>query len=108
MLQYTKYTDRTKYNEVKKYSNPLEVKKKAKAHGYDPSCLFLSPRANKKYMMITPEGRRVHFGQIPYEDFTKHKDTRRRENYLRRSGGTRGDWRSNPYSPNTLSRTLLW
>jgi len=103
-----RFTSRAKYDEVKKYSNPAQVRKKAVAHGYDPSRLFISPLPHKKYMILTPEGRRVHFGQIPYEDYTKHKDDTRRENYLRRSAGTRGDWKNNRYAPNTLSRTLLW
>lgn len=97
-----------KYAVVQRYSNPTTVLKKAKANGYDPKCLFLSPRSDKKYMMITPDGRRVHFGAIPYEDFTKHKDAKRRQNYLTRSAGSRGDWKTNKYAPNTLSRTLLW
>ena len=105
MLQFA---SREKLQQVKKYSSPSEVRKKALANGYDPSSLFISPLAHKKYMMITPEGKKVHFGAIPYEDFTKHRDEKRRENYLRRSAGTRGDWKKNKYSPNTLSRTLLW
>jgi hypothetical protein len=102
--------DRTseKFRIVQRYSNPSKVIQKAKAHGYDPSTLFLSPRSDKKYMIVTPDGRRVHFGAIPYEDFTKHKDAKRRQNYLTRSGGIQGTWKSNRYAANTLSRTLLW
>lgn len=107
-MRLVRYSTPEKYDEVLRYSNPTTVLRKARAHGYDPSCLFISPRAGKKYMLITPEGRRVHFGAILYQDFTKHKDTKRRQNYLTRSAGTRGNWQSNRYSPNTLSRTLLW
>jgi len=42
------------------------------------------------------------------QDFTYHKDEKRKENYLKRSAGIKGNWLSNPYSPNSLSRNLLW
>ena len=42
------------------------------------------------------------------EDYTHHKDKIRRENYLKRSSGIRGNWRDNPYSKNNISRRLLW
>ena len=50
----------------------------------------------------------VHFGQMGYEDFTKHNDPIRRHNYLTRTAFMRGDWKNNKYSPNNLSRNLLW
>jgi hypothetical protein len=88
------------------YSNPEIVKEKAQSLGYPE--VFLSTRKEKKYMIQTPEGGTVHFGQMGYEDFTKHNDSKRRENYLRRSGKIKGDWKLDPYSPNTLARKLLW
>ena len=68
----------------------------------------LSTKKNKKYMVTTPDGKIVHFGQIGYEDFTKHKNKTRRKNYLARSCKIRGKWKSNKYSPNNLSIHLLW
>ena len=62
---------------------------------------------NKKYTIITPEGHKVNFGSN-MEDFTKHNDEQRRQNYLKRSAGIRGNWKENKYSPNNLSRSLLW
>ena len=50
----------------------------------------------------------IHFGQMGYEDFTKHKDKKRQENYLKRTAAMRGDWKDNEYSPNNLSRNILW
>ena len=32
----------------------------------------------------------------------------RRSNYLHRTSQIRGDWKQNKYSPNNLSRTILW
>ena len=43
-----------------------------------------------------------------YEDFTFHKDLKRRDAYLRRTANMRGNWKNNPYSPNNLSRNILW
>jgi len=43
-----------------------------------------------------------------YEDFTKHKNLKRRQNYLTRSTNIKGDWKKNKYSPNNLSIHILW
>ena len=56
---------------------------------------------------MTPEGHNVNFGSAMV-DFTKHHDEQRRQNYLKRSAGIRGNWKENKYSPNNLSRSLLW
>ena len=48
------------------------------------------------------------FGNINYEDFSYHKNNTRRENYLKRSGNIKGNWENNKYSPNQLSRNILW
>jgi hypothetical protein len=42
------------------------------------------------------------------EDFEKHQDPQRRERYLKRALNIKGKWKSNIYSPNLLSITLLW
>ena len=59
-------------------------------------------------MVRRPDGIWVHFGEMGYEDYTKHKDEKRRKRYLKRSAGIKGKWKENPYSPNNLSRSLLW
>ena len=50
----------------------------------------------------------IHFGQLGYEDFTKHKNKTRRKNYLTRSRNIKGDWKKNKYSANNLAIHLLW
>jgi hypothetical protein len=45
---------------------------------------------------------------MEYQDFTKHLDQKRRENYLKRASGMKGDWRTNPYSANALAMRVLW
>lgn len=99
----------SKYNELLKYSNPDEVYRKA-VQIYGPNTFItVSNIKNKKYAIFNPyDDKFINFGQMGYEDFTKHKDEKRRENYLNRSANIRGNWRYDPYSPNNLSRNLLW
>ena len=52
--------------------------------------------------------KKVHFGHIDYQDFTKHNDLKRREAYLNRAYNIRGKWLDNKYSPNNLAINLLW
>jgi len=99
-----------KYNELKNYSNPTIVKKKAVDLFGKNVKLAVSTRKDKKYMIQDPNGRWIHFGGFnpPLEDFTKHKDEDRRRNYLARATSIKGDWAKNKYSPNFLSIHLLW
>jgi hypothetical protein len=69
--------------------------------------LYTSTRKNKKYMLFNG-CKIVHFGQLPYEDFTKHKNKTRRMNYLTRATNIKGNWKDNAYSPNNLAIHLLW
>jgi len=98
----------TKEQEIKKYSNPTQVYKLAAKYLGKTAKIGLSTKKEKKYMVITPDGRKVHFGQMGYEDFTKHKNKTRRKNYLTRSGNIKGDWAKDKYSANNLARKLLW
>jgi hypothetical protein len=90
------------------YSNPTEVYRRAKNYLGKTVKIGLSTKKEKKYMVKTPDGKIVHFGQMGYEDFTKHKNKTRRKNYLTRSSRIRGDWKDNKYSANNLAIRLLW
>ena len=71
--------------------------------------LYKSNNKNKKYMIRSGKSRKwINFGQLGYEDYTKHKDKKRRSNYLTRSSKIAGNWITNKYSPNNLSRKILW
>jgi len=95
--------------DIKEYSNPSIVYKKAKQYLDKDVNIQLSNKADKKYMVLNPNTNKwIHFGQMGYEDYTKHHDEKRRENYLRRTANMRGDWKENKYSPNNLSRNILW
>jgi hypothetical protein len=91
-----------------KYSNPTEVNRRAKKYLGKTAKISLSTKKDKKYMVTTPDGKIVHFGQMNYEDFTRHKNKIRRKNYLSRSRKIKGDWKKNKYSANNLAIHLLW
>ena len=93
---------------LKKVSNPTTVKRKAKQIFGSSVKIVESKSKTKKYAVRTPTGKLVNFGSIDYEDFTKHKDKQRRDNYLKRSAGIKGNWMNNKYSANILSRKILW
>jgi len=93
---------------LNKISNPTEVKRRFERYrGKDNAKLFVSEKNDKKYKVLRPDGKLVHFGSR-MEDFTKHSDDARRKSYLARSGAIKGDWRDDKWSANNLSRELLW
>lgn len=107
----TTTTNRHFSPEVLKYSTPKIAQQRAYKYLGKSAVLYPSTRKHKKYMIQnanTPTGRWVHFGQLGYEDFTKHHDTHRRKNYLTRASNIRGDWKRDPYSANNLAIHVLW
>jgi hypothetical protein len=90
------------------YSNPLKAQQQAfKIYGNN-AILYRSKAKNKKYAIIAPNGKIVNFGQMGYEDWTKHGNLVRRNSYLTRTANMRGNWKEDPYSSNNLSRRILW
>ena len=105
------FVSKEKIKELKKYSNPNIVFNKAKIYLGKNVQIEISGRKDKKYMVKNPENNKwVHFGGFnpPMEDFTKHKDTKRRDSYLKRATNIKGEWKQNKYSANNLSINLLW
>jgi hypothetical protein len=98
----------SKNDELYLYSNPIEAQKKAYKYLNNNAILYKSLNKNKKYSIISPDGKIINFGQLGYEDFLKHKDIIRRNNYLLRTENIKGNWKNNLYSPNNLSRNILW
>ena len=100
----------SKNNILWKYSNPITAQNKSyKYLGKKRGRLYRSTNKNKKYMIYDDiHNHYVSFGQMKYEDFTKHKSRKRRHNYLTRSAKIKGDWKRNPFSANNLSRKILW
>ena len=103
------YTDKNKYEELLKVSDPNKVVNNAIKYFDDPEIqIFLSSSKNYKYMIYDNNLKKVNFGDIRYSDYTHHNNNERRENYLKRSEGIRGNWRDDKFSKNNLSRVLLW
>ena len=93
---------------IRLYSNPTEVYRRASKYIGKTAKISLSTKKEKKYMVVTPDGKIVHFGQMGYEDYTKHKNKTRRKNYLTRARGIKGNWKQDKYSANNLAIHLLW
>ena len=91
-----------KLKELRNFSDPDYVINKAKTMGLN-KCPE-SSRKDKKYMVF--DGRKmVHFGQMGYEDATKHHDLDRINRFRNRNR----KWEFSPkYSPAYLSWFLLW
>lgn len=99
-----------KMQQLLKVSNPDKVLKNARHYFNDPNIkIYISSHKKSKYAIYDPIHQKlVHFGHIDYEDFTKHNDKKRQQNYLLRASNMKGNWKDNPYSPNNLSIALLW
>lgn len=96
-------------NEVLKYTNPFKAQQNAYKYLGNDAKLYLSNNKNKKYKIFDIENNKwVHFGNVGYEDYTKHNDDERRNRYLKRALKIKGKWINNPYSPNNLSINILW
>jgi len=86
-----------------KVSNPVEVKRKG-YQMYNRRIEF-SNRKNKKYKIKNDDNKYIHFGDSRFEDFTYHKDEKRRNSFRNRN------WRwenADEFSPAYLSYHLLW
>ena len=94
-------------DKLENVSNPIRALKNARKWLGNVH-LYRSNKPDKKYMVINPYGKYIHFGDINYEDYTYHRDKHRQRLYLSRSAGISGDWRKDKYSPNNLSREILW
>ncbi len=92
-----------KLNVLKRYSDIYEVRGKAREIGISNE-IHPSSRKDKKYMVFDGN-KMVHFGQIGFEDATKHHDERRIRNF--KSRNRRWETASR-YSPAWLSYKLLW
>lgn len=74
-----------------------------------------SSKTGKKgmvYVMKDGKKRLIHFGNSNMEDFTQHKDEKRRKSYLARSGGIKNKegklTKDDKNSSNFYSRKYLW
>jgi hypothetical protein len=70
--------------------------------------LLKSNRKNKKWMIINPNIKKIHFGDSRFEDFTIHKDVKRRKAYLNRHASRENWGASGINTAGFWSRWLLW
>ena len=95
-----------KRDEIKKYSNPKIVYKKAINLYGDNVLIRLSTKKNKKYMIYDKlNDRWVHFGEMGYVDYTKSNDDYKRELFKIRNY----KWKNAPFNtPSYMAYYLLW
>jgi len=94
-------------NNINEISNPAKVKANFRKYkGNDDAKLELSEKKDKKYKVIV-DGKTIHFGST-MQDYTKHGSEKRKNAYLARAKGIKGDWKSKKYSANNLAIHLLW
>ena len=92
-----------------RYSNPRIAQHMAYKYLGKTAKLYPAKNPAKKYSIFDPIHKKwINFGQLGYEDYTKHKDKKRRHSYLTRSKSIKGNWKKNKYSPNNLSIHILW
>jgi len=68
--------------------------------------LSRSTRKDKKYMVVLPDNKKIHFGAAGYSDFTINKDVDRKKNYILRHQ-INEDW-GDLKKAGTWSRFILW
>jgi hypothetical protein len=93
--------------ELETYSDPEKVYQLARELFGEDVQIKPSTKKNKKYMIMNPDGKWISFGQVGYEDYTKHLDDKRKASYLKRTA-RKGTGDNDPYSANNLSKNLLW
>lgn len=92
-------------NEISKFSDPARVQQLAHQYLGNGVKVYLSSRKDKKYMVFNPSGAKVHFGQMGFQDFTKHRNNQKRDLFRKRNA----KWANAPkWSPAWLSYWLLW
>jgi hypothetical protein len=103
-------TQKKRYSrQIYLYSSPRTAQSMAYKYLGRTAKLYPARNPEKKYTIFDKKNNKwVNFGQIGYEDYTKHKDKGRRKNYLTRTKYMRGNWKNNKYSANNLSRNILW
>lgn len=91
---------------IEDYTNPIKVFQNAKRILGNDVNIKLSTRKDKKYMVLNPNTNKwIHFGQMGYQDYTKHQDNKRRQLFrLRNQKWAEQDL----YSSGFLSYYLLW
>jgi hypothetical protein len=93
-------------HEIYNYSNPIKLRKIADSKGFKKDTIYLSDNPNKKYMLFHPKtNKKIHFGQMGYQDLLYHNDELRRMRFKNRNK----KWNDfDKYTPAYISYNLLW
>ena len=93
-----------KLEEIEPYTDIEKVRKIA--HKMNLNMVYPSTRKDKKYMIRDPLSRKfIHFGQMGYQDYSRHMDIERKNKFKNRNK----KWAdAEIYSPAFLSYWLLW
>ena len=79
---------------------------------YKPVKSLKQGKKGSVYVLKNGKKRLIHFGDASMQDFTQHKDPKRRKSYLARSGGIRDKsgklTKNNKNSANYWSRKINW
>jgi len=67
-----------------------------------------SPKADKKYRVTTPSGKKIDFGAFSYSDYTLHKDSDRQARYISRHEARENWTESGLETAGFWSRWILW
>lgn len=94
------------YKEYRKARSRADLKPNEPMRSWKPE---------KKLVVLAKEGddeKVIHFGDANMDDFTQHKDERRRDNYLKRAGGIRNSagqlTKDDKFSANYWAMRYLW
>ena len=82
----------------------LALKQLKKYYGNDVD-LYLSSSKHKKYMVFNEDGKKIHFGDLRFSDYTKTKNKLKRDSFRNRNK----KWKdADKHTPAHLSYYLLW
>lgn len=97
-----------------------DVRRKAKAAGYDPDMIGFAEDGTHKVKIQTPTGKTVSFGRVGYGDFLLWTHLEKRGEAPKGVAKTKrrvfhashkalpGRWKADRFSPNNLALALLW
>jgi DNA adenine methylase len=97
-----------------------EVRRRAKANGYDPRAVSYAEDGKHKIAYTTPSGKKVLFGREGYGDHIlwsmcerdgrvpKGTASQKRRVFHASHSAIQGKWREDKFSPNMLALKLLW
>jgi hypothetical protein len=104
-----------------KPSKYLQIARKtAHKNGYNPSSINFSDNGVHKLEIIDNNGKVKKFGRVGYGDFIiysfleknkqvpKGLSAQKRNTFQASHSKIKGNWKSNPFSPNNLALRILW